>query len=293
MIKVCIVGLGRTGKEIARFFLGQEDIKLVAAVCSAGSSKKGKDLGDIIGENKTGIIVDSSDNLQQIVFRSRPDVVVDFSNPEATIRNARIFSRMKVNMVIGTTGFSSISIMKLMVLSGKYNCGIVYAPNITLGVNVLMIVSNLIANILNGYDFQVNEVHHKYKKDAPSGTAIKIAEEIKKGLRSSGGANSDMDIPINAVRAGGVVGKHEVMIVGEEDKIEISHESFSRKAFAQGALQAVRFIHKKTGYYEMKDVLNLNKVLSDYLEKEKVASKKKLSYYRNNEKDVPEGISLV
>lgn len=268
MIRVCLLGLGKTGKEIAKVLMEQEDIRLVAAISSPHSDKRGKDLGEILGTGNTGIVIDSSDNLEEIVFKAKPDVVVDFSSPEATIRNAKIFSRMKVNIVIATTGFSKFALKKLFVLTRKYHNAIAYAPNITLGVNVLMLLTNIAANILNNYDFQITEIHHKKKKDSPSGTAVKIAKEIEKGLKSSGMDSEEPDIPITAIRAGGVVGKHEVMIIGEEDKIEISHESFSRKAFAVGALRAVRFLYKKTGYYEMSDVLNLKKVLGDYLEKE-------------------------
>jgi 4-hydroxy-tetrahydrodipicolinate reductase len=148
----------------------------------------------------------------------------------------------------------------------KRNSGIVYAPNITLGVNVLMLLSNLAANILNNYDFQITEIHHKHKKDAPSGTAVKIAKEVEEGLVSSGMHIDSINIPINAVRAEGVVGKHEILIIGEDDKIEISHESFSRRAFALGAIKTVKFINNKAGYYEMNDVLDLQKVLTDYLD---------------------------
>jgi 4-hydroxy-tetrahydrodipicolinate reductase len=266
MIRVCLMGLGTTGKEIAKVLLEQEDIKLVAVVCSPNSINKGKDLGEVIGCNNTGIIVEGSDNLEEVVFKAKPDVVIDFSSPEATIKNAKIFSKMKVNIVVATTGFSNIALKKLFILTKKYHSGIVYAPNITLGVNVLMLLANIASNILNNYDFQITEVHHKRKKDAPSGTAKKIAKEIEKGLKSSGVNVEESQIPITAVRAGGVVGKHEVMIVGEEDKIEISHESFSRRAFAEGAIRAVRFLYKRTGYYEMSDVLNLGKVLGDYVE---------------------------
>lgn len=269
MIRVCVSGLGKTGREIAKFLLEQEDMKLVSAICSPESDKRGKDLGEIIGCNATGIIVESSDKIKQIIFRTRPDVVLDFSNPEAALRNAKVFSLMRVSIVIGTTGFSKLSMKKLFVLANKNHTGIVYAPNITMGVNVLMLMTNLAANILNDYDFQITEVHHKNKKDSPSGTAVKIAAEIEKGLQSSTRKkNMDYSIPINSVRAGGVVGRHDVMIVGENDKIEISHESFSRKAFALGAVRAVRFIVKKSGYYEMSDVLDLKKVVSDYMEKE-------------------------
>lgn len=268
MIRVCLAGLGRTGKEIARILLEQPDMKLVSVICSPGSTKEGMDLGDILEIPKTGIRVESSEHLQYAIFRSKPDVVIDFSNAESTIRNAKLLSKMRVNIVVGTTGFSKTGLQKLKVLSRKYHNGIVYAPNITLGVNVLMFLTNLAANILNEYDFEVLEIHHKQKKDAPSGTAVKIAGEIARGLNSAGIEKTGQEIPISAIRAGGVVGKHEVMIIGENDKIEICHESFSRKAFALGALKAVRFVQGKSGYFEMNDVLNLRKVLFDYLQKD-------------------------
>lgn len=275
MIRVCISGLGKTGKEIAKVLLEQEDIKLVSAICSQNSNKKGKDLGEIIGKGNTGIKIESSDKIEQIIFRTKPDVVVDFSSPEAAARNAKIFSRLKVNIVIGTTGFSNFSLKRLFLLADKHRNGIVYAPNITLGVNVLMLLTNLAANILNNYDFQITEIHHKNKKDSPSGTAKKIAVEIEKGLKHSGNEDKDAQVPITAIRAGGVVGKHDVMIIGEDDKIEISHESFSRKAFALGALRAVRYIKGKVGYHEMNDVLNLKKVLNDYIQEENKSYKKR------------------
>jgi len=282
MIRVCISGLGKTGKEIAKVLLEQEDIKLVSAICSSTSSKKGKDLGEVLESSAMGVIVESSDNLEQVIFRTRPDVVVDFSSPEAALRNAKVFSQMKVNIIIGTTGFSKIGLKKLFILAKRHKNGIVYAPNITLGVNVLMLLTNLAANILNNYDFQITEIHHKHKKDSPSGTAKKIANEIEKGLTASGNASKDLVVPITAIRAGGVVGKHEVMIIGEDDKIEISHESFSRRAFALGALRAVRFAKGKSGYFEMSDVLNLKKVLGDYLEFKNDSFKKQNSIFLNN-----------
>jgi len=281
MIRVCISGLGKTGREIAKVLMEQQDIKLVSAICSPNSDKKGKDLGEVTGYGSTGIIIESSDNLEQIIFRSKPDVVVDFSSPEAALKNAKVFSKMKVNIVIGTTGFSKIGLKKLLVLASKHRNAIVYAPNITLGVNVLMLLTNLASNILNNYDFQITEIHHKHKKDAPSGTAKKIATEIEKGIKASGSLNENKEIPITAVRAGGVVGKHEVMIIGEDDKIEISHESFSRKAFALGALRAIRFVKGKIGYYEMSDVLNLKKVLGDYLENENNSFKERYTIFLN------------
>ncbi|GAE89855.1 4-hydroxy-tetrahydrodipicolinate reductase [Acetivibrio straminisolvens] len=287
MIRVCLVGLGKTGKEIAKVILEHENMKLVSVVCSSGSKNLGKSLDDVIGCSNSGIIIDGEKNLEQVIFKTKPDVLVDFSTPAATVRNAKIFSKMKVNIVVGTTGFSDFSLKKLFVLTRKYHNAICYAPNITLGVNVLMLLTNLAASILNNYDFQITEVHHKKKVDIPSGTAIKIAREIKKGLDSAGVRVRESTIPINAVRAGGVVGKHEVMIVGEDDKIEISHESFSRRAFALGAIKAIEFIHDKVGYYEMNDVLNLHKVLEDYLEKEQSKKKRKIKNFRRDVEDSP------
>lgn len=266
MIKVCISGLGRTGKEIAKAVLDQEDIQLVSVICSPSSKIKNMDLGKVLGIDNTGIIIRGSDNLEEIIFRNKPDVVIDFSNPKSALKNALIFSKYRVNIVIGTTGFTPYELKKIFILSRKYKNGIVYAPNITLGVNVMMLLTNLTASLLNSYDFQITEVHHKNKLDSPSGTAKKIALEIQGGLKNTGMQLPAAEIPINSVRAGGVIGRHEVMIVGEEDKIEISHESFSRKAFAQGALKAAKFIHKKSGYFEMRDVLDLEKVLKTYIE---------------------------
>lgn len=283
MIRVCLIGLGKTGKEIAKALLNQKKIKLVSVICSSNSDKIGKALSDFIDCNDSNILIDSEDNLRQVIFKTKPDVVVDFSNPESTIRNAKLFSKMRINMVIGTTGFSNFSLKKLFVLTQKYHNAICYAPNITLGVNVLMLLTHLAASILNDYDFQITEIHHKNKQDIPSGTALKIEKEIRKGLNIYKEVDKDSKVKISAIRAGGVVGKHEVLIIGEDDKIEISHESFSRKAFAPGAVKAIEFIHGKVGYYEMTDVLNLQKVLESYLEKE---GKKRMKKYDNNKREV-------
>jgi len=287
LIRVCLVGLGKTGKEIARTILEQRNMKLVSVVCSSNSDKLGKSLDEILGCSNSGVIIDSEDNLKQIIFKAKPDVVVDFSSPEATIRNAKIFSKMRVNIVVGTTGFSKFALKKLFVLTRMYHNAICYAPNITLGVNVLMLLTNIAASILNNYDFQITEVHHRNKKDSPSGTAVKIAREIKKGLDFVGHDINESQIPINSVRTGGVVGKHEVMIVGNDDKIEITHESFSRKAFALGAVKAIEFIYDKIGYYEMEDVLNFGRILENYIKNENNRRGKKQKKYRNDVRNSP------
>ncbi len=291
MIRVCLIGLGKTGREVAKVLLEQENIKLVAAVCRPGGEKVGKDLGEVIGSRDTGIIVVGSDKLEEMVFRAKPDIAVDFSSPTATIKNAVVLSKLKVSMVIATTGFSKISLQKMFILTKKYHNGIVYAPNITMGVNVMMLLTGIASSILNNYDFQVNEEHHSKKKDIPSGTAMKIAGEIEKALESSGGDEQHGSVPINAVRAGGIVGKHEVIIAGEEDMLEIAHQSFSRKAFASGAVHAIKFLYKKPGYYEMSDVLGLTRVLSEYIEKDKIRQAKKKSYKLRKNTIQPETVT--
>lgn len=264
MIKVGLIGLGRTGKNIANSILDQSNMKIVAAVCSPQGTKEGMNLAELLGNRKTNVKISSSDELETTIFKTKPDVMVDFSKPEATLQNALLLSKMKVNMVIGTTGFNEKDVIKLQDMCYKFKNGMVYAPNITLGVNVIMLLSSISAAILNDYDFQIAEIHHKNKKDSPSGTALKLSSEIKRGLKVSGVYNKA--VPINAIRAGGVVGKHEVLIVGENDEIRISHESFSRKAFSQGAINAVNYIYGKSGYYEMKNVLNLKEILSKYID---------------------------
>lgn len=263
MIRVCLIGLGRAGKEIARMVYDRDDMKLVSAICRPNSDKKNKSLGEVIGVRDFGVFIDSSDNLEKNLTNSKPDVIVDFSNSEATINNMSIISKLGINIIIGTTGFSEGDLKKIENIARLKKFGIIYAPNITVGVNVLMTLTKISSVLLNNYDFQITEIHHKHKKDIPSGTAVKIKDEIINGLKYTGENISENSIPINSVRAGGVVGKHEVLIVGEDDRITISHESFSRKIFAAGAIKAIEFIYNKVGFYEIKEVMNLSKVIED------------------------------
>lgn len=270
MTNVCLIGLGRTGTEIARAILNQRDMKLIGAICSDFSGKAGKDIGEVLGLSDTGARIYTSNQLSQIIEKYKPDVFVDFSNHKATMKHIKEISESGAGLAIGTTGFSNTDIMRMKVLAKKNDSAILYAPNITLGVNVMMLLANLAARILSDYDFEISEAHHKYKKDSPSGTALKIADQIEKGLQSSG-VELNQPIPIHAVRAGGIVGRHELLIAGENDKIEIVHESFSRKVFADGAIRGIRFIKGKKGFFEMRDVLDLDRVLESYFNKRKVA----------------------
>ncbi|MDR3287807.1 MAG: 4-hydroxy-tetrahydrodipicolinate reductase [Peptococcaceae bacterium] len=265
MLRICLIGLGRTGKEIAKLILAQEDMQLVMAVCGPNSEKAGKDLGDVLNIKANGIPVSENQHLEHQLLRFQPDVAIDFSSPEATLENLPMLGKMKTPVVIGTTGFDEKQRWKLNSLVHHHKMGVAITPNVTFGVNVLMLLTHLAAGILGDYDCTIVESHFSQKKDSPSGTAAMIAREIA----SSRNYGEDQEpTPIHSLRAGGIIGSHKVVLAGEFDKIEIVHESFSRTAFAQGALKAARFIYGKSGLYEMSDILNLKNALQAYMEKD-------------------------
>ncbi|MBZ4665853.1 4-hydroxy-tetrahydrodipicolinate reductase [Mahella sp.] len=280
MLKVCMMGLGRTGKIVAKNMIGRKDIQLVMAVCRPGSDKIGLDVGALLGISDTGIKVMGSDLLNEGLRIFKPDVAIDFTNPEACMTNAPVLARNKVNMVIATTGFTDIQFQKLRGIAVQNKVGMVIAPNITLGVNVLQFLCKIAAQLLDDYDVEIMEEHFKDKKDIPSGTAIKIAESISEGRDiedsvkiltendaiSLRGANV---IPIHSLRAGGIVGVHKVMFASGEDSVEIIHRSFTRSAFAKGAIKAAKFIAGRKGVYDMTDVLNLEDTLERFANKQR------------------------
>ncbi|MFT8889983.1 MAG: 4-hydroxy-tetrahydrodipicolinate reductase [Ethanoligenens sp.] len=264
MLRLCVSGLGKAGIQTAKYLFGIPDVHLVSAICSPGSSKAGRDLGEIVTGMGKEVPVYPADQIEPCVFQTKPDVVIDFSTPEASLPNAAVFARMGINLVIGTTGFSEPQEELFDRIARKYPIGLIYAPNITRGVNAMMLLTEIAARILESYDFEIVEMHHKRKKDIPSGTALKIADSIEN--RSTSGPLRRHDIPISSVRAGGIVGIHKVMLVGENDMIELTHQSFSRDAFAEGALHAARFIQNKRGVFKMRDALQYDRVLTEFVE---------------------------
>ncbi len=263
-IKICLSGLGRTGIQTARYLIEQDrGVDLVSCVCSPSSSKAGKNLGEILNCPDIDVPIYSSNDLERCIFNTKPDVAIDFSTPFAALKNAEVFSKMKVGIVMGTTGFTNDEEKKLISIVEKNKGGIILAPNITRGINAMMFLSNLAAKMLVGYDIEIIEMHHNKKLDCPSGTAAKLKKQIK-----SIPELSKKEIPVSSVRAGGIVGNHKIMIAGENDMLEITHQSFSRNAFAEGALFAANFIFNKTGIYEMKDAMNYKQIIMDCLDEE-------------------------
>ena len=265
MIKTCLLGLGRTGTVVAEQLLNSPDFDLVSVIGKPGSSKVGHSLSEFMPCDRE-IIVANAHDLSSEIDQKRFKVAIDFTSPEATLKNAYILAEKGVNMVIGTTGFNNMQLYELKKLVDQYKVGLVYAPNISVGINLLLSIVKTMARLIPHYDVEITESCHRNKKDSPSGTALKIASElsiikgvakgqkIKLGRKGTSPRESD-EIGIHSIRAGGTVGVHKVLFAGESDEIEITHRSYSRAIFAEGALKAASFISNLKGFFHMEDVL--------------------------------------
>ena len=267
MIKTCLLGLGRTGKVVAEELLSFREFDLVSVISRPTSKKVNRTLRELVNIDSE-LVVSSSDALVEEIRKKKFTVAIDFSTPEACLKNAEILAEHGVHMVVGTTGFNKIQIYELKNLVQYFKTGLVFAPNISVGINALLFVSKHLAKMVPDYDVEIMESHHRNKADSPSGTAIKIAAEIHnvKGIKDKDKRNvfgrkgatqrETSEIGIHAIRAGGITGVHQVLFAGEYDEIEIIHRSYSRKVFAAGALTAAKFISKRKGFYSMEEVLS-------------------------------------
>ncbi|MCK5533714.1 4-hydroxy-tetrahydrodipicolinate reductase [bacterium] len=258
MIKVIICGAkGRMGERLVDLAIQDEELKFAGAIEAGNHSL----LGTKITEE-----VSLTGNLKSIIKNG--EVVIDFTNPKSSIDHARIAAAEGKKMVIGTTGFSSEQLEELKGIIKDIPC--VLAPNMSKGVNLLFRLVGEVAKVLNNYDIEILEIHHNKKKDAPSGTANRIAEVVARvlerdinkvkvcGREGVIGARKKEEIGVHAVRAGDVVGEHTVFFAGPGERIELVHRAHSRDAFASGALFAAKWlIDKPKGLYNMEDVLDL------------------------------------
>ncbi len=256
---------GRMGSRIAALSKEYPEVQLCGAIENKESKDIGRDIGLLLGLGETKVLI--SDSLENII--SDGDVVIDFSIPAATIQNAIIAAENGKAMVIGTTGFSKDQIGVLRLLSG--NIPVLVAPNMSVGVNLLFKILRDIAPVLgDDYDIEIIEAHHRMKKDAPSGTALKmaqvIADALKRNLDEVGvysrkgmiGERTKQEIGIQTIRAGDIVGEHTVLFGGLGESIEITHKASSRDTFARGALKAAIWAADRgPGLYDMQDVLGL------------------------------------
>lgn len=250
-MRIALAGLGLTGSQVAEYILAQKDLSLVTVIVSAESSKIGLDVGEILGRKPLGTSVVGCGSLSHALQSQLPNVLIDFSKPSFIHEHIETLARAGVHLVVATTGHQTADIDRIKYYTQKYRIGTVMTPNITYGVNVLMVLCKLASRLMSGYDFTIIESHHRQKKDCPSGTARRIAEKISEGAPV---ADAAPEIAIHSIRAGGIVGDHKVLICGPHDKVELRHESFSRKVFAQGAVWAARFAEKHQGFYLMEDV---------------------------------------
>lgn len=252
MIQVAVCGIGRTGSEVLRAILESERFSLAAAFCSPNSAKAGQDVGALLQIPPTGVIAREITQAEQVLSESDVDVFIDFSSPASTRALLRACKKRRIPGVICTTGFTEADMLWLTDFVAHNKLGVVYAPNVTLGVNVLLAALKIVARALPDFDYQITETHHSKKRDIPSGTAKKIAATIRDELPPG------KDVPVHSVRVGGYVGVHSVLLANETERITLTHESFSRRAFVQGALTAAKFIIGKVGWYDMEDVLGIH-----------------------------------
>ena len=266
MTKVIIAGAaGRMGRRIGYMINEHPELQVAAGFERPDNPYVGKDLGELGGYGANGVKV--ANDLATVIDQG--DVIIDFTFHEATMKIARQAALKNRAMVIGTTGLSQENIEELTDLCKKFPC--VQAPNMAVGVNVLFKLAAKVASILgNDYDMEIVEAHHRMKKDAPSGTAMKLgevmAQAVGRNLDEDGvftrhgiiGERTDKEIGLQTIRAGDIVGEHTVYFAGAGERLELTHRAHSRDNFARGAALAAAWVcDKQNGLYNMFDVLGL------------------------------------
>ena len=264
-IKIAIAGIGgRMGRTLLESVNQAEDMVLHAALEHGSSKLLGRDAGELLG-TPCGVNV-SSDVAAAL---KGADVLIDFTRPEGTLHHLETCRKQGVNMVIGTTGLSAQQ--KAQLGAAGQHIGIVFAPNMSVGVNLVFKLLETASRVLSqGYDIEIIEAHHRHKVDAPSGTALGMGEVVAKtlgrdlskcavyGREGVTGERDPSSIGFATVRGGDIVGDHTVMFAGIGERIEITHKASSRATFAIGALRAARFLKERpAGLYDMQDVLGL------------------------------------
>jgi dihydrodipicolinate reductase (EC 1.3.1.26) len=233
MIRVAVSGAcGRMGSKIVKRITREDGMEVVAAIEAPNTPFKGKDVGEIIGIGPIGVKVAPAEELEKTLKASKPDVVVDFTIADAAVNTVEKASKLGVNLVVGTTGFSTEQLEKIEKDIKEGNVKAIIAPNMAVGVNVFFKVLEELAKLLPDYNVEIMEAHHKHKKDAPSGTALRALEIIAAttgrdpdnvsvyGRRGLIGERSDDEIGVHAIRAGDIVGDHTVLFAGEGEDLK-------------------------------------------------------------------------
>jgi len=263
MIHVVVSGAaGRMGRALVRLIQEADDLELVGALEAPGHPCLGSDAGVLAGAGECGVRITAD-------LPKTFDVLVDFSLPEGAVERVAACAERGTAVVVGTTGFADEQ--RKAIAAAVKHCAVVLSPNMSVGVNVLFHAAADLARTLGPeYDIEIVEAHHRLKKDAPSGTALKLAEEIAKatgrdlaksavhGRGPGQPPRREGEIGIHAVRAGDIVGEHIVYYSGLGERLELKHVAHTRDTFARGALRAVRWVADRgPGLYSMADVLGL------------------------------------
>ncbi|MGE5174628.1 MAG: 4-hydroxy-tetrahydrodipicolinate reductase [Betaproteobacteria bacterium] len=268
MIKAVVTGAaGRMGSRIINVLSTSDGIRLSGAVERKGHPLVGQDACGPAGLPASGVLTVITDDLAAALKSG--DVLIDFTMPEASLSHIKTCAEMGKPLVVGSTGFSAQQLSEISTFTHKVPC--VLSPNMSIGVNLCFkILAEVAKTIGEDYDMEIVEAHHRMKKDAPSGTAMKmaqvIAHAVNRNLDEVGvyarkgmiGERSKKEIGIQTLRAGDIVGEHTVMFAGKGERIEITHRAHSRDTFAAGAVRAAKWVvGKKPGLYDMLDVLGL------------------------------------
>lgn len=266
MIRAMVAGAaGRMGRRIIAMIRDNPELELAGAFERPDHPEVGRDAGEAAGIGELGVKIAGS--LGNIA--NRGDVLIDFTAPAATLANVREASPKGIALVIGTTGITGETLREVHDLARKTRT--VMAPNMSVGVNVLFKIAGDVARILGrGYDMEILEVHHRLKKDAPSGTAMQLARILaqsagrdldkvgvyqRKGMI---GQRSDEEIGIQTWRAGDITGEHTILFGGIGERLELIHRAHNRDNFARGAVRAALWVvNRPQGLYDMQDVLGL------------------------------------
>jgi len=266
MVRVGVCGAaGRMGKTILDVCKETDGVEVTAAIEYSESPMLGIDAGEVAGIGKLGVLI--TDDISSIA--DQVDVIIDFTFAASVSANIKKCVSSSVKMVIGTTGLTDEDHEQIKLASNKI--AIVFAPNMSIGVNLCLKLLEMASQVIgNDADIEIIEAHHRHKKDAPSGTAIRMGEVVANtldrnlkdcavyGREGITGERDKNTIGFETIRAGDIVGEHTVMFATDGERVEISHKATSRKTFGSGAVRAAQWLAtKKYGLFDMQDVLNL------------------------------------